>query len=57
MPGSATWREKCPACKGYGKLQIFDKKKKEVSSATIDCPCCEGRGYLLIKKVMLRKKV
>ena len=56
MAGSATWREKCPSCQNTGKIRIFDKITKDVSSATIDCPCCDGRGFIFIKKLILRKK-
>jgi DnaJ-class molecular chaperone len=56
MPGTACWREKCPLCKGAGKIQVWDKKAKTVSPS-VDCSCCDGKGYILVKKIILRRKV
>jgi len=56
MAGTCCWMEKCPACKGDGKIQTWDKKAKKINPSE-DCPCCEGRGYIMVKKSIIRKKV
>ena len=55
MAGYAVWMEKCMVCNGKGKLQTWDKKAKKVSPSE-DCPACEGRGYIMVRKSISRKK-
>ena len=54
MPGTANWREKCPVCKGQGKIQVWDKKSKKISYQP--CPACNGSGNIIISKKILRRK-
>ena len=56
MAGTCCWMEKCTICSGKGKIQTWDKKAKKLSNSET-CPGCEGRGYIMIRKSILRKKV
>ena len=55
MGGTATWTEKCPICKGEGKLVPYDSKTKTVS-LPINCIVCDGHGAIMVRKSMKRRK-
>ena len=55
MSGAAIWNEKCPVCNGECMIQTWDKKLKKVNPSDV-CPACEGKGNILIKKHIGRKK-
>ena len=54
MSGSCTWTEPCTACKGEGKVNLFDPKTN-LAGAEIDCPVCDGRKYTMVKKEFTRR--